>query len=94
MRNLEVTAPRRSFLQAVKDGANKALEMVKGAALAVVAMGAMALGGVQEAMATPTLAGEATAALNTAESDITGILIILVGVVFLFVLYSLIKRAK
>lgn len=64
---------------------------VAGKAAAVVGG---AFGAVGSALATPTLAGEATAALNTAESDITGILIILVGVVFLFVLYSLIKRAK
>ena len=40
------------------------------------------------------LGATALAQINTLNSDVKAILVILVGVVFLFVLYSFIKRAK
>lgn len=69
----------------------KAQALVLAAAVGLAAM----VGNVEQAYATPTtLTGAATSKLTSAESDITSILIILVGVIFLFVLYALIKKAK
>ncbi|MCC8363256.1 major capsid protein [Lysobacter sp. A6] len=77
--------------QAIHQGVQK----MKGAALALVGVVGTSMVATKQAMAqTATLTSAATGKLTSAETDITSILVILVGVVFLFVLYSLIKKAK
>lgn len=63
-------------------------------------VGGLALGGASlvasnaHASVGGSLSAEAISKITGLESDVQSILVILVGVVFLFVLYSFIKRAK
>jgi hypothetical protein len=83
------------FGKSAASWAHRQVQKVKGAALALVGVGASMVVGAKQAMAqTATLASTATSKLTSAEGDITSILVILIGVVFLFVLYGLIKKAK
>lgn len=54
---------------------------------------AMALSPMAYAQSTD-LIGAATSEISGAKSGINGLLVILIGIVFLFVLYSLIKKSK
>ena len=81
----------RSMIAHARKTVGEQVRAFAGKAAAVVG-GMFAAGAAMAQTATPTSA--ATGKLTSAESDITSILVILVGVVFLFVLYSLIKKAK
>lgn len=65
----------------------------RNAAKVTAGAGAMVASGMAMAQ-DADLAATATSALNGAKSGINGILVILVGVVFLYVLYKLIKKAS
>lgn len=60
---------------------------------ASVCMLAVALSPMAYAQSTD-LIGAATSEISGAKSGINGLLVILIGIVFLFVLYSLIKKSK
>lgn len=86
----------------LKKFGRRAVEAVKATAQNAkqYAVGALTLGGASmvastNAHATGTgLADTALAAISGLESDVQAILVILVGVVFLFVLYNMIKKAR
>lgn len=84
----------RRVVQSCKNAA----EGAKKFALGVVGLGAgvsaMTVSGPAHAAGGGGLADAALAAITGLEADVQSILIILVGVVFLLVLYSFIKRAK
>lgn len=81
-----------SAVARVKRSALSAKNFALGAVGAASAAGMAAMS--SPAMASPTLGAEALSKITGLESQVQAILMILVGVVFLFVLFAYIKRAK
>ena len=84
----------RSAVTSVKKAALSAKNYAVGLAATGFAAGTMALSAPAHATPSGGLAAEALAKITSLESDVQSILLILVGVVFLFVLFAYIKRAK
>lgn len=84
--NRSIAMTARGHLAAIRNS-------IKGMAGKVgAAVAGMTVAG--SAAASDSLGATALAQIQTLNSDVKAILVILVGVVFLFVLYSFVKRAK
>lgn len=89
-KNTAIVAVRKAA-----DFGRKAVNKARGAAFAVVGATTVALSGVGNAHASgDSLGAQMLGKLTGVEGDVEAILAILVGVIALFILYSMIKKAR